>query len=117
MSEGAASNPVVVYISVAVLAIGLIIGATRSATSGIGAFLEAKRRVSSDKDDADIKERDRQIVWLTAELAARDAHIDRMTEWAWAAYHAMRAAGIQVQPPPPRFQPATPPTEGSTPNG
>jgi hypothetical protein len=68
-------------------------------------LIEQRQRVQSERDDADLAERDRQIRYLREELAKRDAYLNDLDAWVWKTYAAMRQAGINTSPPPARFRP------------
>jgi len=65
-------------------------------------WVDTRRRLASEADDADIREKNRQINNLTADLASLNRYIDAIEAWAWQAYYACQLQGIKVEPPPHR---------------
>lgn len=107
VTDSVIESPVVVWVLVAVAvaiaiatAVPKILGPLSQAWID---FVDARRRLAIEADDADIREKNRQIRFLEEERKNLEIYLRTMENYAWTAYYKCREAGIEVQPPPARY--------------
>lgn len=92
-----------IYVSAAVTCIVVVIGLVPKVGEGWTKWLETKRRVAVNKDDADIADLQRQVsnlqAWRTETMERQRKHAG----WDREAYRELIRLGADISPPPDLF--------------
>lgn len=110
-SASVVENPIIIYVSIFVMAIGLLAAAVPKAFGAFGQtwsdWVNKRRQIAAFKNDADSQEKDKQIAYLKGVNDEKPRLIEEFEhliyqhlDWDYQRYSELVGLGKQPSPPP-----------------